>query len=294
MSTVRLKIENQQIDGNSEFRNFIRVSIDQSSQTQLNLPSDYKYHSVLTLQNYADWSERMFNFAVRKDDFWIAGYAKTGTTWTHNIVWLMANGLNFTVPPKTSSDEWFEAPLIRGDSKQSDKMLQWLENRSKSFDQFDEMPSPRIFKTHLPAFLLPKDIWSTKCKIIYIARNPKDAIVSLYYMARNNFAQYTGSLENMCEMLMKDELVCAPFIDHVLSFWQLRHLEHVLFLTYEELSADPFGGVKRICEFLGYSYDDNQLKQLTEFVSFENLRKYDLENIPADISGGKKQDPDYR
>ena len=46
----------------------------------------------------------------------------------------------------------------------------------------DLLPSPRLLDSHLPYHLIPKGKDdSTKCKYIYIARNPKDVAVSLYH-----------------------------------------------------------------------------------------------------------------
>ena len=43
------------------------------------------------------------------------------------------------------------------------------------------LPSPRLLKTHLSYDGIPKvSSEDTKCKYIYIARNPKDAAVSNY------------------------------------------------------------------------------------------------------------------
>ena len=46
----------------------------------------------------------------------------------------------------------------------------------------DLLPSPRLLDSHMPYCLIPKGKDdATKCKYIYIARNPKDVAVSLYH-----------------------------------------------------------------------------------------------------------------
>jgi hypothetical protein len=52
------------------------------------------------------------------------------------------------------------------------------------FEDIEKMPSPRFIKTHLPAQLLPDQLWTVKPKIVYIRRNPKDTAVSYYHHHR--------------------------------------------------------------------------------------------------------------
>lgn len=94
------------------------------------------------------------------------------------------------------------------------------------------MPSPRIIQTHLPFYLLHPDLLETSkvfyvtieffytleivlytrllkpCfQIIYVARNPKDVIVSYYYLYKlyKVVHDYQGSLEQFADYFMDDE-----------------------------------------------------------------------------------------
>ena len=56
------------------------------------------------------------------------------------------------------------------------------ESSSDSKPVIDLLPSPRLLFTHLPYDVIPKGKDdNTTCKYIYLARNPKDAAVSIYY-----------------------------------------------------------------------------------------------------------------
>lgn len=134
---------------------FVYVTIDPATKYQLNLPADYKYHSVFLPQNYQRRADRLHNFEVREDDTWICGFPKSGSTWLHNIAWQLKNNLNFSAPPKGVTEEYFDAPI----------MSQYA-NFNQQLDQYDKLASPRIFKTHLPLFLLPKQIWTAKSKVL--------------------------------------------------------------------------------------------------------------------------------
>lgn len=79
-------------------------------------------------------------------------------------------------------------------------------------------------------------------------------------------------MEDFFDIFLNDHTVFGLFYDHLNSFRQLNGFDHVLLMSYEEMLADPLIAVKKISSFLGYTYNDNQLKQLTEYVSFKNMR----------------------
>lgn len=133
------------------------------------------------------------------------------------------------------------------------------------------MPSPRIFKSHLPAFLLPKELWTVRPKIIYTARNRKDIAVSLYHFP-NALNKSTLSLEEIFDAFLSELLLMSPLHAHVLSFWELRILDHLLFIRYEDLLADQFTGVKKISSFLECSFSDQEIANLVDHVSFKKMK----------------------
>lgn len=67
-----------------------------------------------------------------------------------------------------------------------------------------KMASPRLIKTHLPIKLMPHDALQKGCKIVYVARNPKDVLVSLYHFSRNLGFMYEGNFEQFVDYFMDD------------------------------------------------------------------------------------------
>lgn len=79
--------------------------------------------------------------------------------------------------------------------------------RTISVPGYDFIPNiieKRFIKTHLPFSLMPPSVMNKNAKIVYVARNPKDVVVSYYHLSRlyrttgyvNEFDQFWDYFEN--------------------------------------------------------------------------------------------------
>lgn len=171
-------------------------------------------------------------------------------------------------------------------------------------EHFDNLESPRIIKTHLPVFAFPRDVWlpqvNGEAKVIYVARNAKDAVVSEYHFRRNYLPPADITIDDVIHGVIEDMWIHSPYLEHILSAWSLINLPNVLFITYEDLVNEPFATIKMISEFLQCSYTDAQLKELVEFVSFNNMKKnaaLNRDDIIADVEntfGVKRRDASFK
>lgn len=75
------------------------------------------------------------------------------------------------------------------------------EPRPSQVDLVQQLPRPRFIKSHLPICFLPEKLWNTARKIVYVARDPKDAAVS-YYHHYYNLHTYQGSISEFCELYL--------------------------------------------------------------------------------------------
>nr|XP_054755879.1 sulfotransferase 1A1-like [Lytechinus pictus] len=94
------------------------------------------------------------------------------------------------------------------------------------------MPSPRLYKTHLPIQFLPKRIWEKKPKIVYLARNPKDCLVSNY----NFFKSDIHPLEwnEAFDLFISDEINYGSIWEHQYGFWKHRN-DNFLYVDFEDM-----------------------------------------------------------
>ncbi len=132
----------------------------------------------------------------RDSDLFVVTFSKCGTTLMEQIVLLLLNnGKSEDLNPlhKNTLDRssgkmgkvWTEMAVIDGlkgletDIVDDAKACMGEGKARMSVQDFDELPSPRVLKSHAPTNLfLDKE---KKAKVIYVTRNPFDACVSCYY-----------------------------------------------------------------------------------------------------------------
>ncbi|XP_055680313.1 sulfotransferase 1B1-like [Lutzomyia longipalpis] len=206
--------------------------------------------------------EEIDNFVVRPDDVWIVGFPKTGTTWTQEMVWQICNDLDFE---KGKSIQLYKrSPLFEKGTSFS------FRSTTQSLAMIDALPSPRIIKSHLPAPLLPKGIWTVKPRIIYIARNIKDTAISFYHLYRNILG-YRGTFNDYMEAFLGDAVIFTPLEGHITDYWNVKNESNVLFLTYEEMKKDLKEVLRKTSKFLGKTYSEDQIKALEDHLSFNKM-----------------------
>ena len=136
----------------------------------------------------------------------------SGTTWLQEITWQIYNG------GKTSSE-----PI--GHRVQFFDEAKYL---ATTQPDITTQPSPRLMKTHQPYHTIPKGASdATACKYIYVARNPKDVVVS-YYKFESKMAPltgYSGPFEFFAKMFLegKSKLIKTRSIEKALNQHQFNH-----------------------------------------------------------------------
>lgn len=277
---------------------YLQATIDPTTANQLPFPSDYKYFSCTLPTKYSQWIDRLQHFKIRKDDIWILGFPKSGkyfkfswifsqvflfmlgenckisgTTWTQNIVYqLKIQNMTFNEYFHPDNN-FFDMPMVFEKVDGDAEFSKFVENMDKTIDELDALPSPRMIKSHLPAYLLPKEMWTVQPKMIYVSREVKDLAVSLFHMCSKCMRTFDGSASEFFHSIRNGYTIFAPYYEHIYSYKQLCHLKQLFLMTYEDLSSNTFEEIKRMCKFLDCSYSDEQLRKLVEHTSFGNMRK---------------------
>jgi len=164
--------------------NSIAVRSMVSYPMEVNMPAFFVERNVHT---------RIWDMKPRPDDIWLVTYPKSGTTMAQELLWQMSTGCN--VNSEESKKQIYErSPYIEGvgfsrkccnneceECEMSDLNLPKLHSFLIDPVVYAEgLKGPRIIKTHLPLSMLPPDLLEVS-KVVALARNPKDACVSLYH-----------------------------------------------------------------------------------------------------------------
>lgn len=94
---------------------------------------------------------------------------------------------------------------FRSENCESEHKLELLELVTQSVtDQLEAATNQRFIKTHLPMSLLPPKLLHTS-KMVYVARDPRDVVVSFYHLNRLIRTQgYIGDFKGYWNYFMRD------------------------------------------------------------------------------------------
>ncbi|XP_028029716.1 sulfotransferase 1C3-like isoform X1 [Bombyx mandarina] len=240
----------------------------------------------------------IYNMEVRATDIiYVATFPRSGTTWTQEMVWLLLNDLDYAKAASLNLVDryinvgisiWGLASRAKGA-----KILKFKEEDKRKYKQIitpgcellAAASDPRFIKTHLPMCMLPPNLIET-AKIVYVARDPRDVVVSLYHFYRlMPVPQFTGDFKTFWNMFVRDNVIRTPYFAHIKEAWELRNHPNMLFLFYEELKNDLSNTIKRTAKFFNKEYTDEQISVLCNHLNINNFRHNDSVslNFLADV-----------
>ncbi|XP_065364444.1 sulfotransferase 1C4 [Calliphora vicina] len=237
---------------------------------------------------YKHEAESYYNFQARPNDVWVVTFPRSGTTWTQELVWLVANNLDFETAqkmPLTQRFPFFEFqlfmhPVIKEELLKQNALSESNQNFIETISMpgyklLSDMPTSqrRFIKSHFPFSLLPPSVMEQKSKLIYVARRPKDVAVSFYHLNRLFRTQgYVGDFERYWGYFEKSLNPWMPYYSHLKEAMQHKNDSNVLYLQYEDMVANLEGSIKQIANFLDCSLDESKMDMLLAHLNITNFR----------------------
>lgn len=252
---------------------------------------------VLMPATYAHLAKRFYNLELRSDDVVVAAYPKSGTVWTAEVVWALLNP--HALDTLEAKPHHHRATLLDMDflhptrAEDNSPLLQRFLSECPRGRLEDGMtlqlaavaPSPRILKTHLPINLLNPDMLNI-CKVVYVARNPRDVCVSLYrFLGMMKGVTVPVEFRAFVESFMSASLHYGPYWDHLEQAWRQREHPNLHVVFYEDMKKDVLEELRKLSTFLGRSLEDDQLRSIVEYTSFGRMKARDAKFPVVDLNG---------
>jgi aryl sulfotransferase len=220
------------------------------------------------------------DFKFRNDDIIISTYGKAGTTWVQQIIAQLLFG----------GDPHIEVA----------QMSPWMDLRVPPKDiklaQVEAQTHRRFLKTHLPVDALR---FSDKAKYIYIGRDARDVVWSMYnhhvnanqnlYDALNKTPGLVGAefkintkdiKEYWYEWCQMDGFPFWPFWENIRSWWEIRYLPNVMFIHFNDLKKDMPNAIRRIAAFLEVEISEDNWPTILEYCSFNWMKQNAIKSVP--------------
>ncbi|XP_036023242.1 probable alcohol sulfotransferase isoform X1 [Onychomys torridus] len=229
--------------------------------------SDYLWFEGIPFPNLQYEKERLEEirdkFVIRDEDTIILTYPKSGTNWLTEIVCLI----------QTKGDpNWIQSVPIwdRVPSIETQKGYPLLINKE----------GPRLISSHLPFHLFPNSFFSSKAKVIYVIRNPRDVLVSGYFfLSKTKYVKYPESLTTYFEWFLKGNVVYGSWFEHTCAWISMRERDNFLILSYEDIKKDTKSTIKKICDFLGKKLEPDELDMILKYSSFKAMKENKMSNF---------------
>ncbi len=145
-------------------------------------------------------------------------------------------------------------------------------NQMSSLDELLASPHPRIIRTHLCVSYYERFLKQANGpKFIFVLRNPKDILVSYYYLHQDLPGLGEMSWDDYFYLFQKRKLFLGDIFDQHLGWWKYHDHPNVLFVHYEDLLAEPAKQIYLVATFLGYSYSEEGIQAIVTNTSFKRM-----------------------
>ena len=246
--------------------NFVKYS---SYKDLLNCPKAAIVDGIKLPPNFVTQEEieKSLQLVPRDDDILIVSYPKSGTTWLQAIVWNVLNCDHPEIPQPTF-----------GQLKKDHHRFIDL----NGIDGIENLPKPRVLVTHLPFEIVPKN---PRCKYLYVIRDPKDAVVSYFFMLKGIYQYPESDIKDCIDNFIVGNQIYGDYFRNVKSWWPHRNDPNVLLLFYEQMIQDPGKEIMRVAGFVSRDSSKDYesiiqsttglLEQIIDRTAFKSMKEHD-------------------
>jgi aryl sulfotransferase len=220
------------------------------------------------------------DFPFRDDDIVIGTYAKAGTTWMQQMIAQMMFGGD----PDLAVAE----------------MSPWMDLRvppkQVKLPEVEAQTHRRFMKTHLPVDAL---VFSPKARYVYIGRDARDVVWSMYNHHSNANEVWYGALNDTpgrvgppIELPPEDVrdywrawfdgdgYPFWSFWENLRTWWEIRDLPNVHLVHFADMKRDMPGQMRGVADFLDIEIDESRWDTIVEYCSFDWMKANATKSVP--------------
>lgn len=191
-------------------------------------------------------------FRVRPSDIFISSYPRSGTTWLQHITHALRSHGDLSFDHINDVVPWFERQLALGRCTARD---------------FEALPAPRLFKSHLPRAWLPRG-----ARYIYVARDGRDVATSYFHFYRSHL-RFGGTFDDFFERFLRGDLQYGSWFKHVAGWCASRSDSSQLDVSYQQLHAALPLELERLARFCRISITPRERTALATHCSFAFMKR---------------------
>lgn len=207
---------------------------------------------------------RWFRRSLRPADAFLVGHPKSGNTW---LAYMLAIAL--------FRDHGQDVTLMN-----VRKYVPYVHGNDHQIAKYRRLPDPRIFRNEYPNY---RDLYP---RIIYLMRDPRAVLPSLWHMYQVIFNDSTMSLESFLSQYM-DMSGCFTVWNRDLIRWdrQVRqavteasHDQRITLVKYEDLIEDRRAVLSGLLSFLGVARTEEDLDHAVTRGDFDAMQRLEEEH----------------
>ncbi|XP_034028609.1 cytosolic sulfotransferase 2-like [Thalassophryne amazonica] len=233
-------------------------------------PELFDFHGVAMTKYFTSNWDNVQSFKARPDDILLATYPKAGTTWVSHILDILYFG--HKSPERQTSIPIYER-------------VPFLEINIPSVPPGTELANaltttPRLIKTHFPVQFVPKSFWEQNCRMIYVARNAKDNVVSFYHFDRMNAVEpAAGDWSSYLKRFMNGKMLYGSWYDHVNGWWEKKQTySNIHYMFYEDMIEDLGREIDQLCSFIGLTPSAEEREKVITGTKFASMKANKMAN----------------
>jgi len=274
-----------------ETKDKLKTLFDGENPNMIDMIS-FEEQGMVIPRSYLKMKDEMKNFPVKEDDIWIVTFPKCGTTWMQETMTMLINDVDeeYGKLPHMLRSPFLEIDCLMDGQEHGELFSEVPEEMQEMFAALangqihyaKNMSGRRVLKSHMSFDFLPEEMLE-KCKVVYVARTPKDCAVSMYYHMRDLPGHgFTASFNEFVSAFMEGVLMYGNYWDHLLSGWKLKDHPNVKFVWYEDMKKDTKRVVTELADFVNHPLSDTKIEELLHRISFDQMKKNPAAN-PASM-----------